>query len=89
MRKKIAAIIVLAMATVLTGVAHAVTLTITEGTISLSFSDRFANFSGDDFSVSMISPSGAASVIGSPFTTGIVSTPLPGTIGAATVLWGG
>jgi hypothetical protein len=57
--RKIAAVLVFALVTVLTGSAYATTLTVEEGRITLWGMDRGFNFSGDGFSVFLVSPSGA------------------------------
>ena len=64
-------IFVLAMMTLLTATAHATTLTVTEGDLTLFGTDKFAGFSGDGFSVHMISPFGVNT--GQAFGVGIAS----------------
>jgi hypothetical protein len=51
--RKIVAVLVIAMVTVLTDAAHAVTLPITDGEIAFTGFDTLAAFSGDGFSVRM------------------------------------
>jgi hypothetical protein len=57
MRKTIA-VVVLVVVTVLTGAAHATSLTVTEGSVTDYTTDLFARFSGDGFSVLMSAPFG-------------------------------
>jgi hypothetical protein len=66
--RQIAAVIALVGIVVLTGVAHATTLTVSQGSVDIGGTDTFATFSGDGFSVSLTYPYAVSGKFGGSIT---------------------